>query len=123
VARGASNLGLIYREEGKTSDAEGLLKRTVDIEENASSDVSPSELANSMNNLARLYREQGKYEAAEALYKKSLALKEQVFGADSLNVAVSLRNYAILLTKMHKDDEAVKLNKRAAMIEDKQDSN
>jgi tetratricopeptide (TPR) repeat protein len=74
-------------------------------------------LANSLNNLARFYREQGNYVESEKLYKQSLALREKAFGHNHPSVAASLRNYADLLRKMNRNQEAEALDQQAAAIE------
>ncbi|CAN5950952.1 unnamed protein product [Sphagnum jensenii] len=109
VAQAVTNLGLLYREDGKAADALPYLERTVKIYQTPNSGVSDGDLANALNNLARFYREKGDFEKAEPLYKQSLALREKAFGHDNIEVAASMRNYAILLRKMNRKDEAATL--------------
>src|SRR5262249_21099921 len=90
--------------------------RVVDINEKNGSD--PKDLATSLNNLARILRDEGKYDQAEADYKRALALREKALGPNDPDVGAVLRNYAYLLHKMNREDEAAKLNARAQEIED-----
>jgi tetratricopeptide (TPR) repeat protein len=114
-----TNLAMLYREAGKSNEAEPLLERIVAAEEKQGN-VEDAELANSMNNLARMYREKGKYPESEALYKKSLNLREKAFGKESAEVAASLRNYSALLKMMGgRDNDADAMDKRASAIEDR----
>ncbi len=66
--------------------------------------------------MATLYRFQGKYAEAEPLYIRSLAIREKALGVEHLNVAISLENYADLLRKTNRNDEAAKLEARAQAI-------
>ena len=68
------------------------------------------------DNLANLYRDRGRYAEAEPFYKRALAIKEKALGPAHPHVATSLENYAALLHKTGRDDEAVKLEARAKAI-------
>ncbi len=73
-------------------------------------------MATSLNNLALLYATQGKYAEAEPLYQRALGIVEKALGPEHPHVAQSLENYAALLRKTGRDDEAVKLEARARAI-------
>ncbi len=83
------------------------------------SGASKDELANDMNNLARFYREQGNFSQSQTYYKQSLTIRKEIFPADDLRIAASLRNYADLLRRMNNNDEANKLDQEAETIERK----
>ena len=53
---------------------------------------------------------------AEPHYKRALAIIEKALGPEHPDVAQSLENYAALLRKTGRDDEAVKLEARAKAI-------
>ena len=55
-------------------------------------------------------------EAAEA-YGASLAMRETLFGPDSLRLVRTLRDYAFVLRRLRRGDEAAVLEERAARIE------
>ena len=67
-------------------------------------------------NLASLYQAQGNYADAEPLYRRSLAINEKVLGPEHPDVAQSLENYAALLRKTGRADEAVEMEARAKAI-------
>ena len=69
-----------------------------------------------LNNLAALYDSQGKYTQAEPLYKRSLMIAEKALGPDHPDVALSLENLAGLYRATNRDEEAEKLEQRAAAI-------
>ncbi|TLY36413.1 MAG: tetratricopeptide repeat protein [Nitrospirae bacterium] len=73
-------------------------------------------MATDLNNLASLYDTMGRYAEAEPLYRRALAIDEKVLGVEHHNVLTDLQNYAALLRKMKRDDEAAKLEERAEMI-------
>ena len=55
----------------------------------------------------------GKYAEAKPLYERSLAMDEKILGPEHPALAESLKNYAELLRKMGRDDEAAKMEARA----------
>ncbi len=59
---------------------------------------------------------QGKYADAEPLYKRALAIWEKALGPEHPHVATSLENYAALLRKTGRGNEAAKLKARAKAI-------
>jgi hypothetical protein len=70
--------------------------------------------------LARFYADQSKYEQAEPLHQRALAIRERVLGPEHPDVALLLENYATLLHRMNRTEEAVKLEERAQTIRAKQ---
>jgi tetratricopeptide (TPR) repeat protein len=82
VALNLNNLGLVYRDQGKHVEAEGLLKRTLVIREQALGTSHP-DVASTLNNLASLYRDQGKYGETEGLLKRALSITENAKGANT----------------------------------------
>ena len=72
-----------------------------------------------LDTLASLYRDQDRYGEAEPLYQRALAIDEKALGPDHPTVAEDLENYAALLRKMSRLDEALALEVRARSIRDK----
>ncbi len=73
-------------------------------------------MATSLNNLALLYQDQGKYTEAEPLYERSLAIREKALGPEHPDVAASLENYAALLRRTARADEAERMEAPAKAI-------
>ncbi len=73
-------------------------------------------MAVAVNNLALLYYLQGEYAKAEPLYRRSLAIWEKALGPAHPYVAASLENYASLLRKTGRADEAADMEARAKAI-------
>ena len=81
--------------------------------------LAPRSPAGALNNLAFLYKIQGKYAEAEPLYKRALAIREKVLGREHPYIAQSLENYAALLRKTRRGNEAVTMEARAKAIRTK----
>jgi len=72
--------------------------------------------SHSLNNLAALYEAQGMYVEAESLYKRAIAIIEKALGYKHPDLLMVLTNYADLLRKMNRGDEAARLEARVAEI-------
>jgi tetratricopeptide (TPR) repeat protein len=115
VASTLNDLALVYRDEGKYTEAEGLLKRALVIREIALGASHPL-VGQSLNNFANVYRDQGKYAEAEGLFKRALTIREQALGPSHPFVATSLANLANVYRDHGSYDEAEGLYKRALAI-------
>ena len=69
-------MGLLYSSQGKYSEAEPLLKRSLSICEGKLGPNDPR-LAKVLNNLAELYRKIGKEEEASELEERAKKIKAQ----------------------------------------------
>ncbi len=105
-------------EKGNYAEADKQWSAAVKIAEEFS--LEDPRLAINLNNLAVLYRAQGKYAEAEQLHQRSLAIYEKARGPDHPDVATVLENYADLLSKTGRADEAAKMEARAQAIRAKQ---
>ncbi len=70
----------------------------------------------SLNNLAALYQAWGRYAEAEPHYRRALAIVEKALGPEHPAVATSLENYAGLLRKTGRTEEAAGMEDRAQAI-------
>ena len=66
--------------------------------------------------LAALYQAQGKHGEAERMYKQSLEVWEKSLGPNHPYVAKGMENYARLLRKLNREEEAAKFQARANAI-------
>ena len=76
VAECLATLVLVYRQQGRLSDAEPLCRRALAIYEKALGTEHP-DTVKSLNQLAELYREQGRLSDAEALLNCASAVHDK----------------------------------------------
>ena len=115
VAAILNNLGVLHRMHGQYPEAEHYLERALAIKEGAHGPSHP-DVALTVTNLAQLHVAKGEYETAAPLYERALVIYEASYGPNDLRVAASLDRYVLLLRKMHRGDEANRLEQRAASI-------
>lgn len=107
------NLGDLYSGKGDYSRAEPLYLRALDIVKRNSDSAAYTGI---MKRLAKLYKNKGDYDKAESLYREILKREETLFGSNNPALASTLDDYAELLSKMNRLDEASKLTTRANLI-------
>ena len=72
--------------------------------------------ADVLNNLAAIYQARGDETEAERLYRRALAIKKKIFGADNVDVAMTINNLAMLYKAAGRYDKAASLFRRAMKI-------
>ena len=112
-------LGEVLGKKGRYAEAEALLKRALEIREQALGPYHPN-VAQSLNELAAIYQFRGQYAKAEPFYNRALAIWEKVLGPDHPDLARSLNNLAELYLDMGRDNEARRLLERADSIRESQ---
>jgi tetratricopeptide (TPR) repeat protein len=115
LADSLNRLAKLYYEQGRYSEAEPLLLRSLAIRESNLGADHPS-VAIGLNNLAELYRTQGRYNEAEPLYLRSQDIWERILGDDHLSGAPSLNNLAALYKSQGRYKEAEPLYLRSKDI-------
>ncbi|HND07188.1 MAG TPA: tetratricopeptide repeat protein, partial [Candidatus Obscuribacter sp.] len=58
-----------------------------------------------------------RFEKAEILFKRALEIREKLLGPDDEQLLPILKNYAALLRKLEREEEAVRLEERIAALE------
>jgi tetratricopeptide (TPR) repeat protein len=110
-------LGLIETGLKHHSDAEPLLKRAIELQEqNLGANHVNSALI--FEQLAVVYIEQEKFAAAEPLYLRSIAIQGRKTPDTNLDLAETAERYADLLKRMKRADDAAKWQARALTIRD-----
>ncbi len=74
LAESLNGLAVVYRDQGRYTEAEPLLKRALSIREKALGPAHP-DVIQSLNNLAGLYQDQGRTAEAEPLLDKAKHLE------------------------------------------------
>jgi tetratricopeptide (TPR) repeat protein len=95
VASSLNNLALLYKSQGRYSEAEPLYLDALEMTKRLFKDDHPN-VATSLNNLASLYDSQEKYSEAEPLYLDALAICERVLDNNHPNT-ITVRNNLQLL--------------------------
>jgi tetratricopeptide (TPR) repeat protein len=119
LATSLNYLALLYKAQGRYSDAEPLFLRALEIGEQQLGNDHPA-VATWLNNLATLYSDQERYSEAEPLFLRALEISEQQLGKDHPDVATSLNNLANLYSAQGRYSEAEPLYLRALEIGEQQ---
>src|SRR5260221_7001797 len=104
-----NNLATLYEEEGKYTEAEPLIKASLEIQEKSLGPEHP-DVSLGLNNLALAFQAEGKYGEAEPLLLRSIAIREKAFGAEHpkdrkstrLNSSHTVISYAVFCLKKKK---------------------
>jgi tetratricopeptide (TPR) repeat protein len=129
----AHHLAVAYHAQKKHVEAEPLYKRVLASDESDLNSVGEGYLdegprlwevfaahvATDLNELAELYIAQAKYAEAEPLFRKALPIMEKALGPEHPGIVPFLERYTVLLRKMGRDDEAIKIEARANSIRTK----
>jgi CHAT domain-containing protein len=111
-------LGEHFKNEGRYSAAEVLLKRALALDEEALG-KEHSAVATDLNQLGELFIIQGRYSEAEAIQKRALAINEKMLGSNHPRVASDLNNLAVVYHYQGRYAQAEPLHKRALAIREK----
>ena len=112
-----NNLALVLLDTSRLAEAESLLRRAVEIEEQ-SHGADGQNVAAYLSNLSMLLRATTRLSEAEPLMRRALDMDEQSLGPDHPSVAVRLSNLALLLWDTHRFGEAEPLVRRALEIDE-----
>jgi hypothetical protein len=89
-------IAVVLDDDGKSAEAEAILKRVVAVRNRAQGAEHPDTLG-SRNNLAVALHSEGKYVEAETEYRAVLPLMERVLGAEHPTTMMSRDNLAVVL--------------------------
>jgi TPR repeat protein/serine/threonine protein kinase len=116
VARAYTDLALVLWNEGDWSGAQRLAEDRRSVGLPAQPDYSP-EVTNSSTNAARGAKdESGRLVEVEDLHRRALIIRRKAFGEDSLPVAESLNNLALVLRRERHLIPAEEYHRRALAI-------
>ena len=109
------HLGEIYRLQGKIEKAEPLFWKALPL---WAKSVGPthSVMAKGLTSLGHIYEARQQFQKAAPLVKQALKVRESAYGRDHPNVTPSLEQYARILTRMNRQDEAMNLLARKKAI-------
>ncbi|KAK6438970.1 hypothetical protein LTR95_004834 [Oleoguttula sp. CCFEE 5521] len=107
-----SNLGNLYKNQGKLKEAEEMYVRALRGKEEAWGAKHTSTLG-TINNLGNLYKNQGKLKEAEEMYVRSLRGYEEAWGAKHTSTLDTVNNLGALYADQGKLNEAEEMYVRA----------
>ncbi|KAF4924462.1 Kinesin light chain 3 [Colletotrichum fructicola] len=109
-------LGILYSDQGRLKEAEGMYQRALQGREKALGPDHTSTL-DTVNNLGLLYSDQGRLKAAEGMYQRALQGYEKVLHPDTLRTYVpalnALENLGRLFERLGATDRALEHYDRA----------
>ena len=120
VAASLSNVAAIYKAQARYKEAEGLLKRAVNIFERDQKNPDQAMSLVPLHMLAWLYETQGRYADAQPLLRKALGIAETRIPSDDPWVARLLVDYANTIRNLGEPQAAHSLEARAKGIREKQ---
>jgi len=106
---------LIYKDEGRLGEIEPLYTRALEIEEQLP-EKNDFVVTAMLTDLAYIYCQERKYEAALPLYQRVLAIHKAKWGPDDPKLASTLDQYAEVLEKLNRPDEAAALRARSSRL-------
>jgi tetratricopeptide (TPR) repeat protein len=110
-----TNLAGVMCVQGLFQQAEPYVRRVVMLIEHAEP-LDPLKLADSLNTLAGILFQQGKFADCEPLLGRALKLRQQKLGSEHPDIADNLRDYAKLLRKLQREEEAELMYAQAKAI-------
>lgn len=122
LAEANEKLAKLYFTERKLPDAAPLFEKAAQIRD-SEPNVAKQPLAMTLANLAACYAGFADYTKAEPLYKRAIALFEEADWLERMETAVTMRNYALLLQKTGRAEEAATMMARAEAIRQKVGTN
>jgi len=112
TARSASNVALVYYQNGDYASAERLFNEALEVQKAL---VDSPDLAITLFGLGRLYIDHGGYSEAEVYFKQALAIQTKAIPG-ARGTADTLAAYAVLLQKTGRQDEASSMERRSRQI-------
>ena len=112
LAAHLNNQGELFLGEGSFDKAEVALRHSIEIYDSLNPD--DTQLIAPLSNLGQVYWATFRYAEAEALYEHAIAIGEKASLSSRSDLAITRRNYAQLLDKLGRTDEAAKQRALAA---------
>ncbi len=117
TARLCSNLAVLLLGKSLYREAEPLMRRALQIDEDSFGPHHPN-VARDLNNLAQLLKTTNRLSEAEPLMRRALKIGEETVGPHHPSVATRLSNLALLLKATNRLFEAEPLMRRALKIDE-----
>lgn len=113
-----NDLGNLYLDAGRLSDAEAVMRRSLAITRARSGEAHPN-VAATTGNLATVLEHEARYAEAEKLYQQTLQAYERLYGPNHPTTAIGLNNLANAYSAQGKNEAAAGLQQRVLAIYEK----
>nr|WP_298883109.1 tetratricopeptide repeat protein [uncultured Bradyrhizobium sp.] len=113
-----NDLGNLYLDAGRLSEAEATMRRALAITRARSGEAHPN-VAATTGNLATVLEHEGRYAEAEKLYQQTLQAYERIYGPDHPTTAIGLNNLANVYSAQGRNEAAAGLQERVLAIYEK----
>jgi CHAT domain-containing protein/tetratricopeptide (TPR) repeat protein len=113
-----NDLGNLYLDAGRLSDAEAVMRRSLAITRARSGETHPN-VAATTGNLATVLEHEARYAEAEKLYQQTLQAYERLYGPNHPTTAIGLNNLANAYSAQGKNEAAAGLQERVLAIYEK----
>ncbi len=114
-AKYAQGIARLYKDIGKYSEAERLLKKSIDIYKNKLG-LQSNEYNITRNNIANLYILTGNYEESEKIFLEIIVQKKSNGKTNNVEYATALNNLAVVYRALGNYNDAESLYKEAILI-------
>jgi len=111
-----SNLGNVYRSQGKYNEAIEKIEKALEIGERTIGKNHPA-YATRLNNLGLVYFSQGRYDEAIEKFEEALKIGEQTIGKNHPAYATRLNNLGLVYSLQGRYEEAIEKFEEATMID------
>jgi len=101
--------------QNRFDHAESYVRRMIGILEMSQPD-DVQKLAEALNTLSQIYFQQSKFEQCQPVLDRAVRLKQQVLGEDHVDMADYYRDYARLMRKINRSEEAEQYYNKAKLI-------
>jgi tetratricopeptide (TPR) repeat protein len=116
MAAALTNLGVLRFDQERYEESINLQEKSIRVWEMASGTVHPSLVA-PLNGLAAAYVRVGRFDDADVTYQRAIDICRKTVGADPIEYAVLLKNYALVLRKLGRKREAKRMETQGQLIQ------
>ena len=118
VAAIYSNLGRVYSDLGKYSQAKETLEKALFIQKEIYGEHHGN-VAVSYSNLGLVYRDLGQYSQAKEYLEKGLFIKKKIYGEHHCNLAASYSHLGLVFSDLRQYSQAQEYHEKALFIQKK----
>ena len=116
ISESKVQLARVLADQGKYTEARDLAKDALQTAESAFGTNDNLFVAKAQNCLGNIYRQDGRYDEAQKLIQTALDTERKIFGQDNIDVAVTMRDLALVQEDQANFKEAASLLKESRSI-------